>query len=110
MATTKDEAAKTEAPVKEPSAKGAAKAAKELVAPKQMMYVGPNIPGGRLRSGQVFKGGYPPWCADLFEERPEIKELFVPVFEVMRVQKKLKEPGSNEARLYQKAKGVKEAG
>lgn len=65
-----------------------------------MMYVGPNVPGGRLLSGQVFKGGMPPWLEDLYEKIPEIAELFIPVDNVMEVQKKLKDPGSNESRVF----------
>lgn len=71
---------------------------------ERLIYVGPNLPGGRLLSGQVFKGGYPPYLEDVFNETPEVKQLFFPVDRVMEVQKKLKEPGSNEARLFSIAK------
>lgn len=67
---------------------------------ERLMYMGPNVPGGRLLSGQVFKGGFPPWLEDLYDKIPEMKQLFIPVDKAMETQKKLKEPGSNEARLF----------
>ncbi|MGI6252133.1 MAG: hypothetical protein ACOYJV_01720 [Aminivibrio sp.] len=95
------EATNSEKKVKAPAAETKKGAPAEKKRPVRLMYMGPNIPGGRLMSGRVFKGGYPAWCADLFERLPEAKELFIPVDRVMEVQKKLKESGSNEARLYQ---------
>jgi hypothetical protein len=78
----------------------------------RLAYVGPNVPGGILQRFQVFKGGLPPYCKDLFERVPEIKELFVPVEALEATRKKIEEPGTNEARIFyavQKklAKGVK---
>jgi hypothetical protein len=80
--------------------------------PQRLVYVGPNVPGGILQRFQVFKGGLPPYCKDLFEKAPEIKELFVPVEGLEATRKKIDEPGTNEARLFyvvrQKlSKGVK---
>jgi hypothetical protein len=80
--------------------------------PLRLVYVGPNVPGGILQRFQVFKGGLPPHCKDLFEKVLEIKELFVLVEALEAMRKKIEEPGTNEARLFyvvQKklAKGVK---
>lgn len=69
--------------------------------PERLIYVGPNIPGGVLWTGQVFKGGYPPHLAELFERHPEVKELFVPVATLSEVQKKIRTAGSNEWRLFE---------
>jgi hypothetical protein len=84
----------------------------EQAKPSRLVYVGPNVPGGILQRFQVFKGGFPPHCKDLFAKVPEIKELFVPVEGLEAMRKKIEEPGTNEARLFyvvQKtlAKGVK---
>jgi len=68
--------------------------------PERLIYVGPNAPGGILQRFQVFKGGLPPYCKDLFEQVPEIKELFVPVEELSAVREKIEESGANEARLF----------
>ena len=80
--------------------------------PVRLAYVGPNVPGGILHRFQVFKGGLPPYCKDVFEKIPEIKELFVPIEGLEAIRRKIEEPGTNEARLFhiaqQKlAKGVK---
>ena len=68
--------------------------------PTRLIYAGPNIPGGILHRFQVFKGGLPPYCKDLFEKIPEIKELFIPVEYLEVARQKIEEPGSNEARLF----------
>jgi hypothetical protein len=62
------EYAETAQPPEQPSAKA-----------NRLIYVGPNVPGGILQRFQVFKGGLPPYCKDLFEKAPKMKELFVPV-------------------------------
>ena len=66
----------------------------------RLAYVGPNVPGGILQRFQVFKGGIPPYCKDLLEKIPEIKELFVPVEDLEAVRQKIEESGTNEARLF----------
>ena len=68
--------------------------------PATCIYLGPNIPGGALQTNQVFRGGLPPWCEDWFGKIPEIRELFVPVEELGNMRKKIKEPGTNESRLF----------
>ena len=80
--------------------------------PRRLAYVGPNVPGGILQRFQVFKGGLPPHCKELFKKIPEIKELFVPVEGLEAARRKTEEPGTNEARLFyaarkELAKGVK---
>lgn len=66
----------------------------------RLIYIGPNVPGGILHRWQVFKGGLPPYCEDIFQRVPEIKELFVAVEKLNLARERLEEPGSNEARLY----------
>jgi hypothetical protein len=68
--------------------------------PARLIYVGPNVPGGILQRFQVFKGGLPPHCKDLFEKVPAIKELFVPVEGLEAMRQKIEESGTNEARLF----------
>ncbi len=73
---------------------------KSVTTPVTCVYLGPNIPGGALQTNQVFRGGLPPWCEDWFGKIPEIRELFVPVEELGNMRKKIKEPGTNESRLF----------
>lgn len=109
MAATRSKKRMPAAGAKAPAA-GLKEAVRVKPKDERLMYVGPNIPGGRLMSGQVFRGGYPPHCRDLLEKVPEIRKLFVSVDRLMEVQRKLKEPGSNEARLYAAVKSMKEVG
>ncbi|MDR2523675.1 MAG: hypothetical protein LBC93_08270, partial [Synergistaceae bacterium] len=67
----------------------------------RLIYVGPNVPDGVLRRFQVFKGGLPPYCEKLREKAPEITELFIPVEGLEAARRKIEEPGTNEARLFQ---------
>jgi hypothetical protein len=66
----------------------------------RLVYIGPNIPGGALQTHQVFRGGLPPWCDPLFRQVPEIRDLFVPVGDLARAMARVKEPGTNEFRLF----------
>jgi hypothetical protein len=68
--------------------------------PARLVYVGPNVPGGILQRFQVFKGGLPPYCNNLLEKIPELKELFVPVEGLEATRQKIAESGTNEARLF----------
>jgi hypothetical protein len=68
----------------------------------RLVYVGPNVPDGVLRRFQVFKGGLPPYCEKLREKVPEITGLFVPVEGLEAARRKIEEPGTNEARLFQR--------
>jgi hypothetical protein len=74
--------------------------AREQEKPPRLVYVGPNVPDGILQRFQVFKGGFPPHCKDLFKEIPEIKELFVSIEDLETMRKKIDDPGTNEARLF----------
>ena len=72
---------------------------------RRLIYVGPNVPGGILQRFQVFRGEIPPYCKSLIEKIPEIKELFVPVENLEEIRRKIKESGTNEARLFDLAQG-----
>lgn len=45
----------------------------------QMIYIGPNLSGGRLAHATVFSGGYPPHVAELINAHHWMALLFVPV-------------------------------
>lgn len=65
-----------------------------------LIYVGPNLPGNSLRSNTVIKGELPPVINRQIEECPEIKNLFIPVKDLVKVKKKLNQKGSREQKLY----------
>ena len=78
-----------------------------MAAKKQAyMYLGPNIPGGRLFGGNLFKCDS---CdeithmEDLFENLPSVRKLFVEVKKVPDFKRQLQEQGTRESGLYQQA-------
>ncbi|MCZ8520128.1 MULTISPECIES: hypothetical protein [Paenibacillus] len=77
----------------------------ETAAPPQVIYIGPNLPGGRLTQYTVFSDGIPEYLVDLTEAHPEIKELTVPVTELARVQANISTPGTTEYTAYRKLGG-----
>ena len=72
----------------------------EPVKREQLIYIGPNVPGGMLQRYQVFRGGKPEHLKDLFEKCPELQGLFVQVTDLAVVEKALGEAGTVENTLY----------
>ena len=67
---------------------------------EQLIYVGPNVPGGVLQRYQVFRGGKPEHLKDLFEKCPALQGLFVPVIDLTVAEKALGIAGTVENTLY----------
>ncbi|WP_438770049.1 hypothetical protein [Brevibacillus sp. JB24b] len=74
---------------------------KEIDSMEQLIYIGPNIPGGRLTQNTVFLGGIPEHLTDLQEKHPELSDLFVPVTQFIEAQAQIKRPGTAEHQAYQ---------
>ena len=80
--------------------------AKTNTAKCAFMYLGPNIPGGRLFGGNLFKCDS---CEDikhledLFEKLPAVKRLFVEVKKVPDFKRQLSQQGTQASGLYQEA-------
>ena len=72
-------------------------------APKEptRIYLGPNLPGGRLTNATTFRGGIPDYLTDLLEGLPEVETLIVPVAEMASVQSRIRTPGTPEYQAYQ---------
>lgn len=64
------------------------------------MYLGPNIPGGLLFKGSLYRGDIPEHLGNVLEKLPEIKELFVEVREVPQFKRDLEVQGTEANRLY----------
>ncbi|NPV30657.1 MAG: hypothetical protein HPY58_13625 [Firmicutes bacterium] len=64
--------------------------------PEQLIYCGPNIPGGVLQRYTVFKGGLPAHLEELFNKCPAVKLLFVPVTDLARTEKAIATKGTLE--------------
>lgn len=69
--------------------------------PEQLIYIGPNITGGRLASATVFRNGMPGHLQDLRDKHPEVDVLTVPVNELTAATAKMREPGTPEYAAYQ---------
>jgi len=68
--------------------------------PEQLIYIGPNLPGGVLQRYTVFKGGIPLHIAETTEKCPAIKGLFVPVNQLSNAEQSLKTAGTVENTLF----------
>lgn len=84
----------------EPTVKEKKTTAKPKAA-QQFIYVGPNLPGGRLTKFSVFKGGIPVYLDDLIEKHPQITDLIVPVASAVTAQTNSAQAGTAEYESYQ---------
>ncbi|MGG1618231.1 hypothetical protein [Paenibacillus sp. NRS-1781] len=71
-----------------------AQADKAAIEPDQLIYIGPNLPGGRLAKSLIVRDGFPAHLDDVAEKVPEIRQLFVPVSELATSKAALSVPGS----------------
>ncbi|WP_029516949.1 hypothetical protein [Paenibacillus polymyxa] len=53
---------------------------------QHLVYIGPRLDKGRLRTYQIFVGGYPDHLQDLYDKYPQLKSLFVPVTQLSQAQ------------------------
>lgn len=68
---------------------------------EQLIYIGPNLSGGRLSQNTVFRGGTPAYMQDLLEQHPSIKDLIVPVAETAAAHAKTQLSGTPEYIAFQ---------
>nr|WP_278430001.1 hypothetical protein [Brevibacillus laterosporus] len=68
---------------------------------EQLIYCGPNVPGGILMRYTVFRGGKPDYLQDLFTNLPGIEELIVPLSEFTEVLNNTMIVGTREHQLCQ---------
>lgn len=79
--------------------------AKQRVKITQRIYLGPNILG--LPTYTVVETEFPQHIKGFIKDCPEIEKLFVPINEMAKVEKRVKEKGTLEHRWYQKVKDYK---
>jgi hypothetical protein len=77
---------------------------------ERLIYCGPNIPGGALQKYTVFKGGLPVHLEDIFERCPVVKNLFVPVQDLARVEQAIATKGTPEQVYYQEVVNILRGG
>lgn len=66
-----------------------------------MIYVGPNLPGGKLSAYTVFRGGIPAHVSALADKMPDIHLLIVPIEQFAEAQQKARTQGTLEYRAAQ---------
>lgn len=69
------------------------------------IYLGPNLPGGRLLQSTVFRSGIPAYLQPLIAEQPDVEELIVPVNGMNAVQERIVQSGTAEYAAYQRLLG-----
>ncbi|MGG1613512.1 hypothetical protein [Paenibacillus phoenicis] len=75
---------------------------------EQLIYIGPTVRknGIGLRTNQVFVGGHPAYMKALYDEYPLIKQLFVPVDNLIEARKQIHMPGTALYTAIRSLKGV----
>ncbi|AIW41788.1 hypothetical protein [Paenibacillus polymyxa] len=74
---------------------------------QHLVYIGPRLDKGRLRTYQIFVGGYPNHFQDLYDKYPQLKSLFVPVTQLSQAQIDVGVPGHPLNVAYKLVKEVK---
>jgi len=95
MGTDSQAEVKTTAPDTEGKVKATGKTSK-TPQPQQLIYVGPNLPGGRLSRFRVFREGIPPYLDDIIQDNPDLERLIVPLDIFPDVVKRVETPGTIE--------------
>ena len=72
----------------------------EIKRPEQIIYAGPNLPGGVLQRYTVFKGGTPAHIKQIIEKCPAIQGLFVSVDKFAVTEQSISVAGSAENALF----------
>jgi hypothetical protein len=67
----------------------------------RLIYVGPPLPGGKLNSFSIFKGGIPKYLDALIKEQPDLSALIVPVGEFARAREEVNTLGTALHAAYQ---------
>ncbi|KJD45984.1 hypothetical protein [Paenibacillus terrae] len=67
---------------------------------EQLIYIGPNLPGGRLAKYFISLGGFPAYLSDISDKVPAITELFVPVADLSAARVAMDQPGTTQNIAY----------
>ncbi|MHB0864756.1 hypothetical protein ACYCS5_26805 [Paenibacillus sp. SEL3] len=67
---------------------------------EQLIYIGPNLPGGRLAKYFISLGGFPAYLSDISDKVPAITELFVPVADLSAAKVAMDQPGTTHNIAY----------
>jgi hypothetical protein len=68
--------------------------------PERLIYIGPNLPGGKLSKYAIYKGGLPTHLNDVYEACPAIKKLFVEPSSMAKKEQAIQQKGTPESVFY----------
>lgn len=72
---------------------------------EKVMYLGPTI-RGVVKNGDVFEGGLPKRLSRVAEQKPIVKNLIVPLTEIVNVKREIEQEGTAEAIAFDKIKAI----
>lgn len=73
-----------------------------VISPGPRIYLGPNLPGGRLLQSTVFQGDVPKYLLPLLDGSPDVAALIVPVSDMSVIQGRIIKAGTPEYAAYQR--------
>ncbi|MEC2131637.1 hypothetical protein P9G84_22185 [Brevibacillus centrosporus] len=68
---------------------------------KQLIYIGPNIPGGFLAQHTIFRNGVPKYLEDIRKRFPQVDTLIIPIAHLLEAQAQLQRKGTALQQAYQ---------
>ena len=68
--------------------------------PERLIYIGPNLPGGKLSKYAIYKGGIPTHLNDVYEACPAIKKLFVAPSIMAKKEQAINQKGTPESVFF----------
>ncbi|MGF9822594.1 hypothetical protein ABE430_20240 [Brevibacillus agri] len=76
-------------------------AADEKSKKEQLIYIGPNLPGGFLAQHTVFRDGIPKHLDGIRKTYPQVDTLIVPIAQLLEAQGELRRKGTAVQQAYQ---------
>lgn len=67
---------------------------------ERLIYLGPNLPGGKLSKYAIYKGGLPTHLNDVYEACPAIKKLFVEPSIMAKKEQAINQKGTPESVFF----------
>ncbi|MEC2128136.1 hypothetical protein P9G84_03905 [Brevibacillus centrosporus] len=68
---------------------------------EQLIYIGPNIPGGFLAQHTIFRNGVPKYLEEIRKRYPQVDTLIIPVAQLLEAQAQLQRKGTALQQAYQ---------
>jgi hypothetical protein len=70
----------------------------------RLVYIGPSLRQGLLKTGTVFKGGYPEELNQLMDKVPALRDLFVSPAKLGAARASLAQPGGRYQTVFERVR------